>query len=238
MKPARVFVTGSADGLGLGAARALLADGHQVVLHVRNEQRRSGARELLDRGAECVLGDLSDQEETIEVAAQVNRLGRMDAVIHNAGVYSSGPIVPVNVIAPYLLTALITRPHRLIFLSSGMHQGGRPAWNASGSYSDSKLMVTTLAAAIARRWPEVITSSVDPGWVPTKMGGPNAPDDLRLGHLTQVWLATSHEPEALVSGGYWHHQRRLDAHPATGDPAFQKELLDQLERATRVPLPE
>jgi NAD(P)-dependent dehydrogenase (short-subunit alcohol dehydrogenase family) len=156
-------------------------------------------RELLDRGAAAVVGDLSDPQETREVAGQVNRLGRMDAVIHNAGVYTGRHVLPVNVVAPYLLTALIDRPPRLVYLSSGMHRSGRPSltgidWSGrrtTGSYPDSKLFVTTLTVAVARRWAEVFSNAVDPGWVPTKMGGRGAPDNLRLGHLTQEWLATS-----------------------------------------------
>ena len=209
---ARVFITGSADGLGRAAAQTLLQDGHEVVVHARNPNRLAAVGDLLHRGAEAVVGDLSDLEETRGIAGQVNRLGPMDAVIHNAGVISGTHVLPVNVVAPYLLTALIERPRRLIYLSSGMHRGGRPRldgmdWSGqrtTGSYSDSKLFVTTLALAIARNWPHVLSNAVDPGWVPTKMGGPGAPDDLRLGHLTQEWLATSDDPEARTSGGYWH----------------------------------
>jgi NAD(P)-dependent dehydrogenase (short-subunit alcohol dehydrogenase family) len=139
----------------------------------------------------------------------------------------------VNVIAPYLLTALIDRPQRLIYLSSGMHRSGRASltaidWSGPGSYSDSKLFVTTLAAAVARLWPDVLSNAVDPGWVPTRMGGPGAPDDLRLGHLTQEWLATSDDPDARTSGGYWHHQRRIEPHPAVHDRRFQDQLLEDL----------
>ena len=167
----------------------------------------------------------------------------MDAVIHNAGVYTGTQVMPVNIIAPYLLTALIDPPQRLVYLSSGSHYSGRPSlasvdWSGrqAGSYSDSKLFVTTLAAAIARLWPDVFSNAVDPGWVPTRMGGPGAPDDLRLGHLTQEWLATSDDPEARTSGGYWYHQRRLDPHPAVAEPRFQDQLLDDLARITKTPL--
>lgn len=238
----RIFITGSADGLGKAAAATLLADGHGVVLHVRDQQRLDAVQDLVDRGAMAVVGDLSDQGQAEDVAAQVNRLGRMDAVIHNAGVYAGRQILPVNVIAPYALTALVTRPDRLVYLSSGMHFDGRPElggldWRGRGesaSYSDSKLFVTALAMAVARLWPGVVASAVDPGWVPTKMGGPNAPDDLRLGHLTQEWLAAGDDPRAGASGGYWHHQQRLDPHPAARDVAFQDALLRELERATGI----
>src|SRR3954447_3864012 len=187
----RVLITGSADGLGRLAAQSLLADSHEVVLHARNRERLTAVRDLVDRGAAAVVGDLADMEQTRAVADEVNELGRMDAVIHNAGVYSGPDILAVNIVAPYLLTALIERPKRLVYLSSSEHRGGRADltgidWTSrTGRYPDSKLYVTTLAAAVARVWPDVISNAVDPGWVPTRMGGPGAPDDLRLGHLTQ-----------------------------------------------------
>ena len=202
-------------------------------------------QDLLDRGALAVIGDLADLGQTRSVADQANQIGPFDTVIHNAGVYSGQEILPVNVVAPYVLTALVARPSRLVYLSSSMHLGGHPHlqgldWmgrRTSASYSDSKLFVTTLGAAIARLWPDVITNSVDPGWVPTKMGGPNAPDDLRFGHLTQEWLATSSDAEAVTTGGYWHHQRQVQPHSASLDMAFQNALLEALEQATGIVLP-
>jgi len=223
----RVFITGSADGLGRAAAQTLLDAGHEVVVHVRNDERLAAVRDLVERGADVVVGDLADIEQTREVGRDVNRLGRTDAVIHNAGVLNGPDVWPVNVLAPYVLTALVERPQRLVYLSSGMHRGGRPDLTAR-SYSDSKLFVTTLAFAVARLWPDVCSNAVDPGWVPTKMGGPGAPDDLRLGHLTQEWLATSDDPDARTSGGYWYHQERFEPHPAARDVRFQDELLDAL----------
>jgi NAD(P)-dependent dehydrogenase (short-subunit alcohol dehydrogenase family) len=240
---ARVFITGSADGLGRLAAQTLLDDGHKVVVHARNSDRLTAIRDLVDRGAAAVVGDLSDLEETRGIARDVNRLGRMDAVIHNAGVYTGPQVTPVNIVAPYLLTALLDRPQRLVYLSSGAHRSGRANldgidWTgrAARSYSDSKLFVTTLAFAVARLWPDVFSNAVDPGWVPTRMGGPGAPDDLRLGHLTQEWLATSEDPEARTSSGYWYHQRRIEPHTAVHDQRFQDQLLDDLARFTATSL--
>jgi NAD(P)-dependent dehydrogenase (short-subunit alcohol dehydrogenase family) len=240
---ARVFVTGSADGLGRLAAQTLLDEGHEIVVHARTSERLGAVRDLSARGAAVVVGDLSDPEQTRSIARDVNRLGRMDAVIHNAGVYTGPQVLPVNVVAPYLLTALIDRPKRLIYLSSGMHRSGRPCldgidWSGrrAGSYSDGKLFVTTLAVAVARLWPDVLSNAVNPGWVPTRMGGLGAPDDLRLGHLTQEWLATSDDPDARTSGGYWYHQRQIEPHPAVRDPKFQAQLLDDLARFTSTDL--
>jgi NAD(P)-dependent dehydrogenase (short-subunit alcohol dehydrogenase family) len=241
---ARIFVTGSADGLGRATAQTLLDSGHEVVVHARSERRLTAVDDLVDRGAGSVVGDLADLDQTRDVAEQVNRLGRMDAVVHNAGVYTGPSILPVNVVAPYLLTALVGRPQRLVYLSSGMHRGGRADlagldWSGrsrTSSYSDSKLFVTTLTMAVARLLPGVVGNAVDPGWVPTRMGGPGAPDDLRLGHLTQEWLAVSDDADALRTGGYWHHQRPQKPHPAVQDPRFQDELLDALADVTGTPL--
>ena len=125
-----------------------------------------------------------------------------------------------------------------------MHAGGRADlagmdWSGrsvTGSYSDSKLFLTTLAVAVARIMPNVVSNAVDPGWVPTRMGGPSAPDDLKLGHLTQEWLAVSDDSDALTTGGFWHHQRLRKPHPAAHDRRFQDELLHALAGLTRTSL--
>ncbi len=253
----RVFITGSVDGLGRAAASTLIEAGHAVLLHARSTARAGDFGELAKRAAAVVVGDLSSARETREVADQVNAVGPMDAVIHNAGVYTSSRRVAtadghaqtlaVNVLAPYILTASIRRPARLVYLSSGMHRGGDASlrdldwtarrWSWMQAYSDSKLFVTALALAVARRWSEVFSNAVDPGWVPTKMGGRGAPDDLELGHRTQEWLATSEDPDAKVSGGYWFHQRRQDPAPAAADEDFQDRLLLELAQLTGVRLP-
>jgi NAD(P)-dependent dehydrogenase (short-subunit alcohol dehydrogenase family) len=241
---ARIFITGSAGGLSRAAAQPCSAAGTRSSSTPAPPSDWPPFNDLIDRGGSAVVGDLSDLNQTRAVADQVNQLGRVDAVIHNAGISSGPQILPVNVVAPYLLTALIHRPQRLVYLSSGMHHGGRADlagvdWSGQsriGSYSDSKLFVTTLAAAVARIWPDVYSNAVDPGWVPTRMGGPGAPDDLRLGHLTQEWLATSDEPEARSSGGYWFHQRLRTPHPAVHNSLFQDSLLAALARFTAAPL--
>src|SRR3954464_13894746 len=233
---AHILITGSADGLGRAAAETLLGDGHQVVVHTRSAGRLAAVEPLIDRGASAVTGDLADLNQTRAIADQANRLGPLDAVIHNAGVIRGPQILPVNVVAPYLLTALIERPQRLVYLSSDMHEGGRASlddldWSGqrpSASYSDSKLFLTTFAMAVARLWPDVYSNAVDPGWVPTKMGGPGASDDLRLGHLTQEWLGTSEDPQARRSGGYWDHQSPADPAPSVHDQPFQDELIEDL----------
>lgn len=238
----RILITGSAQGLGRAAASQLLAEGHEVTVHVRSQDRVSAVADLRDRGARVLVADLANRGQTLELAEQVNQQGRMNAIIHNAGVISGAQVMEVNVVAPYLLTALIHRPERLIYLSSSMHHGGHPdpgllSPDERGSYSDSKLFVTALSAAVARLWADVYSNAVDPGWVPTRMGGPGASDDLDQGHVTQAWLAASKEPAALTSGGYWHHLHRFQPHSAVNDPSFQRALLDRLAGVTGVVLP-
>jgi NAD(P)-dependent dehydrogenase (short-subunit alcohol dehydrogenase family) len=253
----RIFITGSTDGLGRAAARTLIEGGHAIVLHARNGDRASQLADLAPRAAGVVLGDLRSDAETRSIAEQVNALGRMDCVIHNAGIYSErsrgstpeghATILAVNSLAPYLLTALIERPGRLVYLSSGLHRAGegslgdidwiaRP-WDSARAYAESKLHVVALALALARRWPKVLSNAVDPGWVRTRMGGPSAPVDLETGQRTQTWLAASHEPAALVSGRYWHNLRQEPPASEALDAAFQDRLVERLSELTGTMLP-
>lgn len=229
----RIFITGSADGLGLLAAKLLVAQGHSVVLHARNAERARQALEKIPQAEAALSADLSVMEEAIKLAGDVNALGRFDAVIHNAGVYQvSGKLIfAVNVLAPYILTCLIEKPGRLVYMSSGLHMQGAPhlselsAGTPECSYSDSKLYDVMLAMAVARKWPEVYSNAVNPGWVPTKMGGPNAPDNLQDGVETQIWLATGNDGQAMVTGRYFHHQQEARFNPIAADIHVQDDLL-------------
>ena len=224
---ARIFITGSTDGLGRAAARSLLDDSHKVVLHARSTERASTLADLASQAAGVVIGDLRSAAEIHRIAEQVNAIGRMAAAIHNAGIYMAprrgstpeghASILAVNTLAPFMLTALIERPDRLVYLSSGLHRGGegslrdldwteRP-WNPARAYAESKLHVLALAFFLARRWPGVLSNAVDPGWVRTRMGGASAPVDIHTGQRTQSWLAVSTEPAAMVTGRYWHHMK-------------------------------
>src|SRR6202142_2118011 len=195
---ARVFITGSSDGLGLMVGPVLADQGHQVVLHARNDARAAEAKKALPKGRAGVVGDLASIASTKVLAGQVNALGSFDAVIHNAAVgyreeqrmTSDGlqHVFAINTLAPYVLTMLIDRPKRLVYLSSGMHERAnanlddilwrkRP-WDGSTAYAESKLHDVMLAFTVARLWPNVLSNALTPGWVATKMGGAGAPDDI------------------------------------------------------------
>ncbi|HET9826100.1 MAG TPA: SDR family NAD(P)-dependent oxidoreductase [Chitinophagaceae bacterium] len=251
---ARIFITGSADGLGNLAAKALVNLGHHVVLHARNKERAKHALEKLPGAEDVLIADLSSVEETKGLASKANALGTFDAVIQNAGVYrvarntvtSDGlpELFAVNSLAPYILTSLMQKPKRLIYLSSGMHLHGDPNAdippiptydrNIRVSYSDTKLHDVILCMAAASKWTDVYANAVDPGWVPTRMGGAGAPDNLEDGFQTQVWLAVSNDAEAKVNGQYFHHKRQARYLPAAKDPAVQEKFLALCEQITGV----
>lgn len=236
---AKIFITGSADGLGQLAAEKLVKQGHEVVLHARNPKRGDQAFRQVPGAAAVLTADLSSIEETKTLAEQANEVGTFDAVIHNAGVYraSSQDLLNVNVLAPYILTCRMNKPKRLIYLSSGSHLSGNARITDRPSYADTKLQVLMLAKGFARRWPEVYANAVDPGWVPTKMGGSGAPDDLTKGYETQVWLATSNDQEALVSAQYFYHRRPARYSPAADDLQMQEQWLAKCAALTGVELP-
>ncbi|MEZ5103727.1 MAG: SDR family NAD(P)-dependent oxidoreductase [Draconibacterium sp.] len=238
---ARIFITGSSDGLGQLAAKKLIEMGHQVVLHARNEIRAEYALSQVPAAENVLIAELSDMEETKKLAKAVNDLGTFDAIIHNAGVYqtSSKLIFAVNTLAPYILTCLIEKPKRLIYLSSGMHMGGdtelRSLKSGQVSYSDSKFHVVLLSKAVAEKWPDVYSNAVDPGWVPTKMGGPGAPDNLKKGYETQVWLAVS--DDAKITGQYFFHQNRSRYLSEADNVKLQEQFLARCRQITGVQFP-
>lgn len=252
----RVFITGSSDGLGLMAARLLIEQGHEVVLHGRNEGRSRDTLAGAAGAGAVVSGDLSTIAGARTVADEVNKLGRFDAVIHNAGIgYREGrveaePGIPsvfaVNVLAPYILTVRIKRPKRLVYVSSGMHRGVRSRmddllwnkrpWSGPSAYAESKLCDVLLAFAVARLWKDVTSNALEPGWVATKMGGLSAPDDLHLGCVTQAWLATSEDELARSTGGYFYHQRFRAPNPIASDVGTQEALLAECHRISGIAL--
>jgi NAD(P)-dependent dehydrogenase (short-subunit alcohol dehydrogenase family) len=255
---ASIFVTGSSDGIGQETARQLARDGHRVVLHARDDARAKDAADAVPEASGVAVGDLSAVAGIRQAAESATALGPYDAVIHNAGVGSANErrqtadgcerIFAINVLGPYLLTALMPLPPRLVYLTSGLESAGRVrlddlqwegrAWNGMQAYSDSKLYDVLLAFAVGRRYPWLRSNAVDPGWIKTKLGGPGATDELPIGAQTQVWLATSDDPDAAVTGRYFKWRRDLRANSAAYDTGLQEALLAACARLAGTALPE
>ena len=174
---------------------ANVSQGHKVFLPARNSDRAKQAKDAVTHAQGVVIGDISTHAGAKEFAAEANKSGPYDAVIHNAGLGPSNAdrktadglqsTFAVNSLAPYILTCLMDKPKRLLYLSSGLSSGGDDSlkdigwqnrrWSAGQAYNDSKLHDIMLANAVARRWTDVQSCSMDPGWIATKMGGMSAP---------------------------------------------------------------
>ena len=226
----KIFITGSTTGLGFLAGQQLLDQGHQVVFHARNEKSALEAKRKLNKDVPFVIGDVSNIEDIKSVARQANSLGPFDVIIHNVGVYeaNSKTLLTVNVLTPFILSTTLQQPERMVFLSSGMHLSGEMNLEAP-NYSDSKLYDLMLTKYFARKWPGTYINAVDPGWVPTRMGGAGAPDDLLKGAETQVWLSVSNDSEALVSGKYFHHKKQRKSNPLADSSDIQDRLVAHLK---------
>ena len=254
----RIFITGSTRGIGAETARQLIDLGHEVVVHARNPAREREAKAQFPDAHGIVAGELDSLLATSALAAKADAFGPYDVIIHNAGIGGGVAeraqtadgferIFHTNVIAPYMLTALMSLPRRMVFLTSGLEANGtwspedlqwttRP-WKGMKAYSDSKLHDLMLALEVAARYPQVISNAVDPGWIKTDMGGPNAPDPVALGAETQVWLATSEDADAKASGRYLKRRQVLDPNPVALDATARTNLVDELVRLSGVRLP-
>ena len=247
--PKRILITGSTAGAGQLAAAHLLARGHTVVAHARNDQRAADVRRDLPGLGGVVIGDLLDLDQTRGLAQQINALGEFDVIIHNAGEYGlpDGDLLNSNSLSPYLLTALVTPPRQLSYLSSDLHLGGSLRLDdvRSGGgigYGDSKLHMAMIATAAARLWPDRQVNAVAPGWIPTLMGFHNGnattPDSLRDGYMTQVWLAEGVEPGSDVTGEFLFHQRvESRVNDLVHDVAAQDRLLAAYAERTGAAFP-
>ncbi len=244
---ATIVITGSTDGIGRAAARRLLAGGHAVVLHARSEARGAPVAEELGRlgDVRLVTGDLAD---LAEVRSLADRLGELDVLVHNAGVWPPEGAPPsaqghelafaVNALAPHLLTALLHERvrERLVFLGSGMVGSGRVDPDDLGTprssrraYADSKALDVVLALGWARRLPHLRVGAVDPGWVRTKLASPGAPGDVEDGGARVARAAAG-----AWAGGYTAGSRPARTPRALEDPGLQDRVLTAMDRLAGV----
>lgn len=253
---ARILITGSTDGFGLEAARQLAQRGHTVYLHARNQQRAEDAKAKCPSAAGVLIADLTSMAETRKLAEDANAIGAFDAVILNAGLLY-GPfrktpdtgvpaMVFVNVLAPYILACLLKRPKRLVFVASVLHrhaantkaedifwlERGERGFQDQPAYCDAKFHVVALANAVARRYEDVSATSLHPGWVPTKLAGPGAPEKLEDGVETYVMLAEGEYDQGLTGAYFDPKKVRSEPLPATRDKKVQEAVVKACEEVT------
>ncbi|KAF2717021.1 NAD(P)-binding protein [Polychaeton citri CBS 116435] len=252
---ARIFITGSADGIGQAAARILADQGNSVFLHARNAERAVQAKQAVPNASGVLVGDLSSIAETKQLAEEANKSGPWDTVVHNAGIgYGTvsssrsvdgiATLFAVNTLAPYILTSLMQKPSRLCFMSSGLHAGGDDSledvtWTSrpfSGfqAYGDSKLHNVMLAFAAARYFPNVEAAAMDPGWVRTKMGGSGAPAHASVpAEALAAWCVGKGNASGK-SGVYFDSEKVAKPHVGANDVAKQEMLLRICEEISDV----
>lgn len=237
----RVFITGSSDGIGLAAAKSLADKGHQVTLHARNAERAKQTREAVPKAEGILIGDLTSISETKNLAEEANKTGSFDAIIQNAGIGYGGTstremtsdgisaVFACNTLAPYILTCLMNKPKsRILFMSSDSHYGGDESLKnctTSSSYGNSKLHDTMLANAFARRWNDVQSVSMHPGWVKTKMGGSAPGTTDKPARVLTEWAAGEGFAAKLKSGAFFTTSGEDSAHPGAANVDKQEELL-------------
>ncbi|KAK2469983.1 Short-chain dehydrogenase chry4 [Fusarium oxysporum f. sp. albedinis] len=255
---ARILITGSTDGFGFEAARQLIERKHEVYLHARSQERAEKVKSKCPGAAGVLIADLATVAETRKLAEEANAIGTFDAVILNAGLLY-GPFrksdlgVPasvfVNVVAPYILAALLKQPKRLIFIASVLHheantnlkdifwlERGEKEFNDFQAYCDSKFHVVLLVNAIARRFKDTSVIAVHPGYVPTKLAGKDAPGKLEDGVETYVMLAEG-DYDTSLTGVYFDPKReRAQPHALTADQGLQETVVKACEDLTGLKL--
>jgi len=251
----RVFITGSSDGIGQAAAKVLAQQGHKVTLHARSPERAKQAHAAVPDAEGVLIGDISTTAGSKELADKANKAGPWDTVVHNAALGLSATdtttedgiksTFAVNSLAPYVLTALMEKPKKLLYLTSSLHMGGDDSlkdiawmnrrWQPSQAYNDSKLQNIMLANYVARAWPDVQSASLDPGWVQTKLGGGGAPGTTAApAKAIADYVAGSGSLVGDKTGVYFNPQGPRTPHKAATDMGKQDEYVRICEQLSGV----
>ncbi len=221
------LITGTSQGLGLAMAHLFVTQGARVICHART--REDAERVAEDVGGEPVWADLSTQAGVIEAAAQTaDRVPELHVLVHNAGIGSPGTlgdhtreqwdqVMAVNAAAPLFLTQALLKPlrsadpnARIVIVSSDSGRFSVPKNGVAFPYRMSKAAVNmlTLNLAAAVEPDGIAVNAMHPGWMRTRMGGPDAPVDPEQAARTALHLATL--PPGGPSGRLWQDAAPVD----------------------------
>lgn len=253
-----ILITGSTDGIGLEAAKALAADGHKILLHGRNTAKLSAikANHSALTKSEAYQADLSSLKSVENLAEAIEaKHVRLDVIINNAGVFKiANPLTSdgldvrfvVNTIAPYYLTKrllpLMEETGRVINLSSAAQAPvdasafkGANKLADGAAYAQSKLALTMWSRHMANNIetrPAII--AVNPGsFLGTKMvkeAYGSEGKDIGIGSEILIRLATASE-YADASGKYFDNDigKLGPPHPDALNPKKTKQIIDLMD---------
>ncbi|CAM2011697.1 SDR family NAD(P)-dependent oxidoreductase [Acanthopleuribacter pedis] len=259
MSPKTLLVTGATDGIGLKTAEMLLAKGCRVLIHGRNPEKLADVYNhlvaLADEGRVLTYrADLSDLAEVAQLAERIRGdHKRLDAVIHNAGVFRTAQPETkggldvrfvVNTLAPFLLTErllpLLPAGARIVNVSSAAQASvdlaamrGERRLSDNSAYAQSKLALTVISFHQANQYAArgLVVVAVNPasflGSKMVKEAYGMAGGDLRIGADILTRAALSDE-FADASGRYYDndHQRFAPAHADASDPNLRRAVVE------------
>jgi len=230
-------VTGGNRGIGFEISRQLGKLQYKTVLTSRDGLKgKAAADKLQSEGLDVVYHPLDvTRPESVHRLLEFlgNAFGRLDVLVNNAGIFPDGaPDKPqqssvLDVSVDVIETAFDTNLYgplrvsqallplmrqngygRIVNLSTGLAQlsemrGSFPAYR----FSKTSLNALTRMFAAELRTENILVNAVDPGWVKTKMGGPNATRSPAEAMDTIIWLATL--PDDGPTGGFFRDRKSL-----------------------------
>lgn len=225
MTGSTVLITGGNRGLGRHVGARLAGLGHRVLLTGRDLDATRAAAEAI--GAAAMPCDVADPADIGRLLRSLRKAGVVpDVLVNNAGLdleqspleipeESLGALMATNLYGPWLLLrglvpAMVARGSgRVVNVSSECGSFGL-AGPTGGAYGISKAALNALTVTTAAEIPpgvDVLVNSVDPGWVRTDMGGPDAPRSIEQGVASIVWAATL--PPGGPTGGFFRDGKPL-----------------------------
>jgi NAD(P)-dependent dehydrogenase (short-subunit alcohol dehydrogenase family) len=223
------LVTGANRGIGLAIARLLAELDNLVLMGSRDVEAGEAAAESLRRLGLDVAPITIDLTvpETIDAAVEaIARAGRrVDILVNNAGILHEKPLldlhdaeiadsIAVHVTGPLRLIracvpGMVERRYgRIVNMSSGWGSFAE-GLGGPGLYGVTKAALNGLTLRLAEELPSSIkVNAACPGWVRTRMGGPNARRTPEEGADTAVWLATL--PDDGPTGGFFRRRKPIE----------------------------